>query len=466
MNKTMQNLKIVLNIPNKYLQARKAIKENDEKTGDEIVKYLSKKVIKDLNREIEIINLNENLKLEGSLIISNHQENFDIFALVAAFEEKIRFVAKKELFQIFMFKTYLKLNKSYSLNRNDAREGVKVFKTVVNDINNENANVVIFPEGTRSKCDVMNEFNSGLFSFFKKVEKPIIPVYIDGSYDDTRKKVKIIIGKPIYNNELTKNQQLKDVVYDAICELKKRYANSPKYNILGLGDSITFGQMHDGTYGKGYYDFFIEKLKKESVLGNEYNLSIPSFSCNDFNSLINNNDYENRIKQVELDEDYLNKLVSKNDKDVHELIKESDYLLLSIGSNDIFNNINSIKVDKDMIYDAYEIMYQKLIVLIEKINKINKYIKIIYIGQYFPYPHSKTLLKFDYIKALDLYINRLEIKFKNFNKVIISKEIFDNKDTFLPNKRDIHLSSEGYQFVYTKVLEVFIKKLRIEHGYK
>ena len=76
-----------------------AIKENDELKGDEIVKTLSRKVIKDLGREIEIINLNKDLKLEGSLIISNHQENFDIFALVASFEEKIRFVAKKELFQ-------------------------------------------------------------------------------------------------------------------------------------------------------------------------------------------------------------------------------------------------------------------------------------------------------------------------------------------------------------------------------
>lgn len=466
MNKTMQILKIVSNIPIKYFAAKKAIKENDEVKGDEIVKTLSRKVIKDLGREIEIINLNKDLKLEGSLIISNHQENFDIFALVASFEEKIRFVAKKELFQLFMFKTYLKLNKSYSLNRNDAREGIKVFKKVVEDINENNVNVVIFPEGTRSKCDVMNEFNSGLFSFFKKVEKPIIPIYIDGSYDDKRKVVKIIIGKPIFNKELLKNQQLKDVVYDAICELKKQYATSPKYNVLGLGDSITFGQMSDDTYGKGYYKYFIDKLEKESVLKSSYNLAIPSFSITDLISLIDKNNYQQMISKVIHDDKLLNLLVEKNSLSVHEHIKKSDYLLLSIGSNDILNSVTNIKVDKNMIYKAYEAMYQKLIQLIEKINEINPNIKIIYITQYFPYPYSKALLKFNYINALEIYVNRIEIKFKNFYKIDTSKQVFENKEVFLPNKRNIHLSDEGYQFVYSKVLEVFIKTLRNNYGYK
>ena len=137
-----------------------------------------------------------------------------------------------------------------------------------------------------------------------------------------------------------------------------------------------------------------------------------------------------------------------------------------MGANDILNNVTNLKVTKQKLYDEYKNMYDKLTSLVAKISSINQNVKIIYVGQYFPYPHSKALLKFDYINALDMYINRLEINNKNLTKVIISQEVFENRKVFLPNKRNIHLSQEGYNFVYEKVLEAFIKNLRVEYGYK
>lgn len=465
MNKQLNLLKLSVNLPARYLQAKKALKENDEDKAQEIFKFMANKMIKATGREIEIVNLNDNLELNGALILSNHQENFDIFAIVAAFKDRLRFVAKKELFNIFMFKTYIELNKSYALDRKDAREGVKVFKNVVKDVN-AGANVVVFPEGTRSKCDLMADFNSGLFNFFKRINKPIIPVYIDGSYDDARKKVKVIIGKPIYNDKIDESTTLRDVVYQQICQLKKDYANNRKYNILGLGDSVTFGQTCDDTYLGGYYKQFVDKLERESLLKSSYNLAIPAFSIDNLISLIENDNYSEIIKNIGLEEGHVAKLIKTNNQSIYDLIRKADYILLSVGANDILNNVTNLKVTKQKLYDEYKNMYDKLTSLVAKISSINQNVKIIYVGQYFPYPHSKALLKFDYINALDMYINRLEINNKNLTKVIISQEVFENRKVFLPNKRNIHLSQEGYNFVYEKVLEAFIKNLRVEYGYK
>ncbi len=464
MNKQLNMLKLALNLPARYLQAKKALKENDDDKAQEIFKFMANKMIKATGREIEVINLNDNLDLNGSLILSNHQENFDIFAIVMAFKEKLRFVAKKELFNLFMFKTYIELNKSYPLDRKDAREGVKVFKNVVKDVN-AGTNVVVFPEGTRSKCDVMLEFNSGLFNFFKRIKKPIIPVYIDGSYDDARKKVRVIIGKPIYNDQIAESTTLKDVVYQQICQLKKDFANNKKYNILGLGDSVTFGQTSDDTYQGGYYKYFVDKLERESLLKSAHNLAIPSFSIDNLISLIDHDNYQKMISKVGLESERVNKLIKANSQSIYDLIRKADYILLSVGANDILNNVTNLKVTKQKLYDEYKNMYDKLMDLVAKISKINQNVKIIYVGQYFPYPHSKALLKFDYIKALDMYINRLEINNMNLTKVIISQEVFEHRKVFLPNKRNIHLSQEGYHFVYEKVLKAFIKNVRAEYGY-
>ena len=42
--------------------------------------------------------------------------------------------------------------------------------------------LVIFPEGTRSRGDAMQEFKGGAFRIASKSKVPVVPVTIDGSY--------------------------------------------------------------------------------------------------------------------------------------------------------------------------------------------------------------------------------------------------------------------------------------------
>ena len=46
----------------------------------------------------------------------------------------------------------------------------------------EGRSVIIFPEGTRSKGDTMNEFKAGALRCAVKAQAPVVPCVIDGSY--------------------------------------------------------------------------------------------------------------------------------------------------------------------------------------------------------------------------------------------------------------------------------------------
>lgn len=461
MNNFTKFTKIALRLPKGYFQAKRNIKSGDLDKSNILLKKTAKACLNSMRKKIEIINLNENLDLDGSLIISNHQDDLDILVLFQAFKENVRFVAKKELFNLPLFSTYIKMSQSYSLDRNDPRQSVKLFKQVVEDINN-GINVVVFPEGTRSKCGMMSEFNTGLFNIFKRIKKPIIPVYVDGGCDNNRQDIKVIIGKPINVSELKVNgSELAQLVFDDIASLKREYAlNHEKYNFVGLGDSITYGESSDGSYIDSYYTKFINRLRKEDLVKSSYNLAIPGATIEDLSKMIDDNDYNQRLSQV------LKQDINNEDYNVKEIIQEADFIVLSIGSNDILNGIVRFNVTKEEIYEVFDKIYHDTVKLIEKINSLNKKVKIFYVGQYFPYPHSKALAKYNLLNTLNLYVNKLAIKFDNVEKIIISDDIFNNKDIYLPNKRNIHLSDEGYEYLANRLIKIFQKELKIKNGYK
>ena len=91
--------------------------------------------------------------------------------------------------------------------------------------------MVVFPEGTRSKCDEMGEFKAGSFKLATKSKVPIVPVTIDGSYKILEgskyricpAKVNVYIHEPIETENLSKQceSKLPEMVEKIIREGKK-----------------------------------------------------------------------------------------------------------------------------------------------------------------------------------------------------------------------------------------------------
>lgn len=126
----------------------------------------------------------ENLPSEdGFMFYGNHQGFFDAVALIAACERPIAAVFKKELSNIPFCKQVIACTGSYAMDREDVRQSMEVILQVAKDVVEKKKNVIIFPEGTRSKSgNKMGEFHAGSFKSVQKAKCPLVPfVFINSS---------------------------------------------------------------------------------------------------------------------------------------------------------------------------------------------------------------------------------------------------------------------------------------------
>lgn len=421
------------------------------------MKEFSSDVLNNQKIKVNVFNKENLNNIDGSLILPNHQSNLDIPLLINALDLNLRFIAKKQLNNIPFCKKYLNVTNTYLLDRDDARDGIKVLKKACNDLNN-NHNIVLFCEGTRSKSQLMSEFKTGALTMFKRCQKPLIPVYIDKSYLLKNNEVNVIIGKPIEKKvyQDLKTNEISDLVYDSITNLKRKFNQNKKYRFIGLGDSITFGENNNQEYIDSYYDLFINKLRKENMVESSNNFSIPSLSIKEIRDLIENNNYESYLKDRtnNLDLRKQKKLLKENNVNIIEKIKEADYLIMTCGSNDMLKLSESKKVEVKKVIEQCNETYRSILALINYLRKINKDIHIIIFGFYFPYPHSKALTKYNKMPVFDKKLKRIKNK-KNVSYISVYKQVEFNKDIFLPNKRNIHFSELGYEFYKNELVKEF-----------
>jgi 1-acyl-sn-glycerol-3-phosphate acyltransferase len=122
----------------------------------------------------------ENLPDGPFILMSNHQSNFDILALIAAMPRRIYWIAKKELFDIPIFGSSMRRGGYIPLDRSDGRKALKSMDNAAAIIR-QGSSVVMFPEGTRSRDGQLLPFKRGGFMLAVRAGVPVIPVTINGS---------------------------------------------------------------------------------------------------------------------------------------------------------------------------------------------------------------------------------------------------------------------------------------------
>ncbi|MGJ9384951.1 lysophospholipid acyltransferase family protein [Salipaludibacillus sp. CF4.18] len=163
---------------------------------------------------------------EPVLIVSNHQGNFDIPILLGWLDMKIGFISKIEVKKIPLISTWMEYLGCIFIDRKNPRNAVKMIITGAESIKN-GQNLVIFPEGTRSKGGPVAEFKKGSFKLVQKSNAAILPVTIDGSYNMmeangkiiTPATVKVTIHEPVrihQNNPTIDGQELADITRGVI----------------------------------------------------------------------------------------------------------------------------------------------------------------------------------------------------------------------------------------------------------
>ncbi len=154
----------------------------------------------------------ENLpKNETVVYMANHQSDLDWPIIFRAVPGLYLFLAKKELFQVPIFGTYMRIQNYIPIERDSIRKTLKTYKSIVSLIESGNS-IVIYPEGTRSYNRELQKFKSFSFAFLQEARVRVVPVAIDGSIDILKKgsslispgKVKVTILPPVGFDDIYK----------------------------------------------------------------------------------------------------------------------------------------------------------------------------------------------------------------------------------------------------------------------
>lgn len=117
------------------------------------------------------------------VVVANHLSTLDIMTCLLAVPVPIRFLAKKELFQIPVFAQAMRAIGIIEVDRS-ARLAVHAkVNEQAEELIAAKRSLIIYPEGTRPRDGAMRPFKKGAFTMAISGQLPIIPLTIHGSYE-------------------------------------------------------------------------------------------------------------------------------------------------------------------------------------------------------------------------------------------------------------------------------------------
>ena len=124
----------------------------------------------------------ENIPKSGNVcFISNHQGLADIPLIVGYIPKTVGFIAKVELGKIPVLNIWMRAMKCVLIDRVNARNAILAINRAIENIKQGHP-MVIFPEGTRSRCAEIGQFKPGSFKLVTGSDCIAVPVTINGTY--------------------------------------------------------------------------------------------------------------------------------------------------------------------------------------------------------------------------------------------------------------------------------------------
>lgn len=168
-------------------QLKKADKLIKEGRNEEYETFVTTKVsswamdrMKDSGAHITVHGAENIPQNKNILFVSNHQSNFDILLLLSYLPVPKGFIAKKELEKMPFISQWMKRIHCLFMDRDDIKQSAQIIIEGIKQIKS-GINMVVFPEGTRSKTGKLGEFKSGSFKLATKSKCTLVPLTIKGT---------------------------------------------------------------------------------------------------------------------------------------------------------------------------------------------------------------------------------------------------------------------------------------------
>jgi 1-acyl-sn-glycerol-3-phosphate acyltransferase len=120
--------------------------------------------------------------LESFVIVSNHLSFADIVVLFAVFRGRcIRMVTKSELFHVPVWGRALRVARFIEVDRANPERARASLRAAARDVRYRGVDIMVFPEGTRSRTGNLGSFKMGAFHLACDMRRYVIPVAITGT---------------------------------------------------------------------------------------------------------------------------------------------------------------------------------------------------------------------------------------------------------------------------------------------
>lgn len=175
--------------------------------------------------KLEVIGGQSLPKDESYVFVCNHLSYLDIPALFRAIPHNLHFVAKKEIKWVPFIGWYMYATEMIFVDRSNQVKAIASLDRAGKLIK-KGKDVLMFPEGTRSKNGAIGDFKKGPFMLATKADIAIVPVAISGTENILRAgkfrlksgKVTVSIGEPL---RMKKSQDIKNYIAEVHQEVAR-----------------------------------------------------------------------------------------------------------------------------------------------------------------------------------------------------------------------------------------------------
>lgn len=159
-----------------------ALLDRSGRTSHYFAKYWSRFTFAGVGIRVQLNGV-ENIPRDRAVIFaSNHQSTMDIPAMFGWLPVQFRIMAKQVLFLIPFLGWHLFLAGNIPIDRKNARKAFgSVFKA--SSRLKRGISLLVFVEGTRSRDGRLQRFKRGGFTLARKLQVPIVPIAIQGTFD-------------------------------------------------------------------------------------------------------------------------------------------------------------------------------------------------------------------------------------------------------------------------------------------
>ncbi|MCI0411685.1 1-acyl-sn-glycerol-3-phosphate acyltransferase [bacterium] len=159
-----------------------ALFDRSGRTSHHFARYWSRFIFWGVGIRVHVIGA-ENIPKDHAVIFAgNHQSTIDIPAMFGYLPAQFRIMAKQILFTIPFLGWHLYLAGNIPIDRKNTKKAQRGLLKAASGIR-RNVSLFVFVEGTRTRDGLLRKFKRGSFTLAKKLNVPIVPVAIMGTFE-------------------------------------------------------------------------------------------------------------------------------------------------------------------------------------------------------------------------------------------------------------------------------------------